>query len=159
VNRAQAQELNRVDANARVFARVVSDFSAVETSEMTFEDFSTQSVDGVSILNPQNNHSNEGSIETSCRINYAANFYVSRDRDTDFSISLPRSPIALRNISENKAIFVSDWKSVFLEKSGSELTDNGFRKVYIGATVEVGPYFKKPGGLYTGIYIVTFDFN
>lgn len=159
MNRAQAQDFMQARANAKVSGRVVTDFSAVKTSKMNLEYFPTQNWDGALITTPNENHPVKGNTKTGNKINYAANFYVSSDCNSGFSISIPNSPISLTNISENKILFVSDWKSSFLETQGAEFSKDGYKKVFIGASVEVGPYSYRPGDLFTGFYIVTFDFN
>lgn len=156
---AQAQDVFQARANSKIIARVVSDFSAVKTSKMNLEYFPAQNWDGAPITTPHENHPVKGTRRTGYKINYAANFYVSSDCNSGFSISIPNSPISLTNLSENKILFVSDWQSSLLETQGAELSKDGYKKVFIGASVDVGPYINRPGDLFTGIYFVTFDFN
>ncbi|MEA3446583.1 MAG: DUF4402 domain-containing protein [Bacteroidota bacterium] len=159
MNMAQAQGLYENTAKSKVFARVVTDYYAIKKEKLGFGNFDIQTVDGQSILKQGEHYSVSQNIQNGYKINYAANFYVSNNCNADFSVSLPNSPIALTNTSENKKLFVRNWKYSLLKPSGAVVTEDGFRKVFIDATVEVEPFLNKPGGHYTGLYIITFDFN
>lgn len=159
MNKAQAQNLNQSRAKARVNARVVTNFSAVKTSEMTLENFPTLDWDGNPIITPNNTHSTNGNNATAYKVDYAANFFVTGGKETAFSISLPNTPIALKNISETKTIHVSNWSADYLDNSHESPMVDGYYKVGIGATLDIGTSKDKPVGIYTGIYKVTFDFN
>ncbi|MCF8373309.1 MAG: DUF4402 domain-containing protein [Bacteroidales bacterium] len=159
MNKAQAQNLNQSKAKARAYARVVTNFSAVKTSDLTFENFPTHDWDGNPIVTPHNNPSSNGNNSTGYKIDYAANFFVTGGKETAFSISLPNTPIALKNISDTKTIHVSNWSADYLDNTHEGPMADGYYKVGIGATLDIGTLKDKPVGIYTGIYKVTFDFN
>ncbi len=156
---AQAQNFYEARAKSKVRANVVTNYHAVKKEDGNFGKLNIQNSTGQPTLRPKDLQATEGSNESGYMVDYYTNFYVSSYSNNDFSVSLPNSPIALTNSSENKTLFVSNWKSNLLNSDHSEILDDGFKKVFIRATVEVEPNSIKPEGLYTGFYIITFDFN
>ena len=159
VSSLYAQAPQQASATGHVFAEVVAAFSAVETSQMNFGRFSPGPYGGQIILTPQGSVSVMGSVVKGSGIHNAASFYVTGDSYTSFSISLPKSPATLTNISDVKTMIVSNWVSVPSPGPGAGTLHDGFQTVYIGATLAVGTLNDNPVGIYTGSYTITFDFN
>jgi hypothetical protein len=54
---------------------------------------------------------------------------------------------------------VKDWVSIPSPGIGAGRLQSGFQVISVGATLKVGPLNDNPVGIYTGSYIITFDFN
>lgn len=155
----KAQEYNHPQATAHATARIVSAFSAVKSPLMNLGTYSTQYYGGKLLPHSNGTLIVNDNIETGCKIDYVASFYVAGDRETAFSVSLPKATISLSNLSNTKTILVSNWKTSFFDNYEKGLLNAGYKKVSIGATLDVGTAKDNPVGTYTGVYIVTFDFN
>ncbi|MFO7574302.1 MAG: DUF4402 domain-containing protein [Bacteroidales bacterium] len=155
----QAQNTNQASVTGRIFAEVISAFSAVETSQMNFGRFSPGPYGGKIILTPQGTISVLGSVVKGSGLHNAASFYVTGDSYANFSVSLPDSPATLTNTASARTMKVSDWISVPSPGPGAGTLQDGYQTVYVGATLEVGTLNDNPVGLYTGTYTITFDFN
>lgn len=158
-NVLQAQAPVQVSVTGHVFAEVITAFSAVETSQMNFGRFSPGPYGGKIIITPQGTVSVMGSVVKGSGLHNAASFYLTGDSYAYFSVSLPDSPATLTNTASARTMKVSDWISVPSPGSGAGTLQEGFRTVYVGATLEVGTLNDNPVGLYTGTYTITFDFN
>lgn len=155
----QAQSPQQASVTGHIFAEVVASFSAVETSQMNFGQFSPGPYGGQLILTPQGTISVMGSVAQGSGIHNAASFYVSGDNYTSFSINLPKIPVTLANTTGAKTMQVSNWVSTPSAGPGAGALQNGYLSVYVGATLEVGTMNDNPAGIYTGSYTITFDFN
>ena len=154
-----AQVTPPVSATGHITAEVIPIFSASETSQMNFGQFSPGPQGGQIILTPESNVSVLGSVFTGRGFHNAASFYVSGDIDAAFSISLPTSPVVLTHISSARTMLIVDWNSVPSPGIGTGRLQNGFQVVNVGATLKVGTLNDNPVGIYTGTYNITFDFN
>lgn len=159
VSSLQAQGPMQASASGHVFAEVITAFSAVESSQMNFGRFSPGPYGGQLVLTPQGTISVLGSVVKGTGIHNAASFYVTGDSYSSFSITLPKSPSILTNISNAKTMLVSSWASVPAPGPGGGTLEDGFQTVFVGATLEVGTMNDNPVGIYTGTYNITFDFN
>ena len=56
-------------------------------------------------------------------------------------------------------MLVDNWVSVPSPGVGTGMLQGGYQVVYVGATLNVGTLLDNPVGIYTGTYIITFDFN
>ena len=56
------------------------------------------------------------------------------------------------------AMIVDDWISVPSPGIGTGMLQDGYQIVYVGATLNVGTLQDNPVGVYTGTYMITFDF-
>jgi len=155
----QAQNTNEASVTGRIFAEVISAFSAVETSQMNFGRFSPGPYGGKIILTPQGTISVMGSVVKGAGLHNAASFYITGDSYANFSVSLPDTPATLTNTASARTMKVSDWISVPSPGPGAGTLQDGYQTVYVGATLEVGTLNDNPVGLYTGTYTITFDFN
>ena len=154
-----AQVTPPASATGQIFAEVIPVFSASETAQMNFGRFSPGPQGGKIILTPQSTISVLGSVFKGTGTHNAASFYVSGDADAAYSISLPNSPVILTHTTTAKTMVVDDWASIPLPGVGTGMLQNGYQVVYIGATLNVGTLNDNPVGIYTGSYIVTFEFN
>ena len=154
-----AQTTIQASATGHVSAEVITSFSAVETSQMSFGRFSPGPFGGLIILSPQGVVSVMGSVVKGSGIQNAASFYVSGDNNTSFSINLPKTPATLTSTSGAKTMLVSNWVSIPSQSPGAAALRDGFLAVYVGATLAVGTMTDNPVGTYTGSYTITFDFN
>ena len=155
----QAQGFYESRAKGKAYARIVKDFHAIKKDNEAFGIATLQSLDGGQPINPRDVGFDNDSLFGGYSLDYVANFWVSDNSNSNFSVSLPNSPIALSNKAEDKQLLVKNWQSDFFNAKAAEISADGFKKVYIRATVDVEPYQASPDGLYTGFYIVTFDFN
>lgn len=146
-------------ATGHVFAEVISAFSATEASQLNFGRFSPGVQGGRIILTPQSTISVLGSVFKGTGSHSAASFYVSGEADAAYSITLPAGPVVLTHISDAKTMVIEDWVSVPAAGPGTGMLQDGFQVVYIGATLKVGTLHDNPPGIYTGSYVITFDFN
>ena len=154
-----AQVTPPVSATGHITAEVIPIFSASETSQMNFGRFSPGPSGGKVIITPQGTVSVMGSVVSGSGIHNAASFYITGDTFTSFSITLPKSSVALTNISNAKTMLVTNWLSVPSTGPGGGTLKDGFMTVFIGATLEVGTINDNPVGIYTGTYVLTFEFN
>jgi Domain of unknown function (DUF4402) len=154
-----AQGPGAASATGHIYAEVISAFSATETSQLNFGRFSPGPQGGSIILTPQSTISVLGSVFKGTGAHNAASFYVSGDADAAYSITLPASPVILTHVSDAKTMLIEDWVSVPAAGLGTGMLQDGFQVVYVGATLKVGTLHDNPVGIYTGTYIITFDFN
>lgn len=153
------QSTMQASATGRVTAEVISAFSAIETSQLYFGKFSPGPQGGEIILTPDNTISVLGSVYTGTGTHNAASFYVTGDTDAAFSITLPSEPSELLSTTNAKRMLVSNWISYPVEGVGTGRLEKGSQTVYIGATLLVGTIDDNPPGIYTGTYLISFDFN
>jgi hypothetical protein len=152
-------QLASTSATGEIFAQVISVFSATQTSQLNFGNFSPGPQGGEIILTPEGSVQTLGSVYKGPGTHNAGSFYVSGDIDAAYSISLPDEPVLITNTSGAKYMFVDNWVSVPVAGTGTGLLQDGAQTVYIGATLKVGTIEENPVGMYTGSYTVTFDFN
>ncbi len=154
-----AQTGQEVTVTGHITAEVIPVFSASETSQLNFGKFSPGHQGGELILTPQSTISILGSVYSGSGLHNAACFFITGTEDAAFSISLPSEPVLLTNEKNSKTMIVKDWLSVPAQGTGTGMLQNGFREVYVGATLKVGTLLDNPVGRYTGSYNITFDFN
>jgi hypothetical protein len=142
-----------------IVAEVFSMFTAREEAQLNFGRFSPGVQGGEIILSPQSTISVLGSIYKGTGLHNAASFYVAGDVDASYSITLPSNQVTLTHISSAKTMQIKDWVSFPNPGIGTGRLQNGFQVVYVGATLKVGPITDNPVGIYTGTYIISFDFN
>lgn len=155
----KAQGPDQATATGHIFAEVITAFSAVETSQMNFGRFSPGPLGGEIILTPQGTISVLGSVARGSGLHNAASFYLSGDEKTTFSVNLPKSPAILTCTTDEKTMVVKNWVSVPAPGPGAGTLQDGAQTVYVGATLQVGTINDNPKGIYTGTYMITFDFN
>jgi len=153
-----AQVPTSASATGHVIAEIVPVFSASETSQLNFGRFSPGPQGGKIILTPQNTVSVLGSVFKGTGTHNAASFYVTGDDDAAYSITLPTSPVVLTHTASAKTMIVDDWISVPSSGIGTGMLQDGYQIVYVGATLNIGTLHDNPVGIYTGTYIITFDF-
>jgi hypothetical protein len=159
VTSINAQVTPPVSATGHVTAEIIPVFSASETSQLNFGKFSPGPQGGMIILTPQSTISVIGSVFRGIGSHNAASFYVSGDAGAAYSISLPSNPVILTHISNAKTMVIQDWVSEPEQGVGTGRLQDGFQIVYVGATLKVGTLNDNPVGIYTGSYMITFDFN
>ena len=155
----KAQNAQQASATGHILAEVITAFTAVETAQMNFGRFSPGPMGGQLLITPQSTISAVGSVVPGSGVPNAASFYITGDSHTVYSINLPNSSVALTNTTNARTMLVSDWVSVPVLGPGGATLEEGFQTVYVGATLEVGTLHDNPVGVYTGSYIITFDFN
>ncbi len=153
-----AQVPTSASATGHVIAEIVPVFSASETSQLNFGRFSPGPQGGKIILTPQNTVSVLGSVFKGTGTHNAASFYVTGDDAAAYSITLPTSPVVLTHTASAKTMIVDDWISVPSSGIGTGMLQDGYQIVYVGATLNIGTLHDNPVGIYTGTYIITFDF-
>ena len=153
-----AQVPTSASATGHVIAEIVPVFSASETSQLNFGRFSPGPQGGKIILTPQNTVSVLGSVFKGTGTHNAASFYVTGEDDAAYSITLPTSPVVLTHTASAKTMIVDDWISVPSSGIGTGMLQDGYQIVYVGATLNIGTLHDNPVGIYTGTYIITFDF-
>jgi hypothetical protein len=153
-----AQVPTSASATGHVIAEIIPVFSASETSQLNFGRFSPGPQGGKIILTPENTVSVLGSVFKGTGTHNAASFYVTGDDDAAYSITLPTSPVVLTHTASAKTMIVDDWISVPSPGIGTGMLQDGYQIVYVGATLNVGTLQDNPVGVYTGTYMITFDF-
>lgn len=156
---ANAQSATQVSATGKIYAEIISAFTATETSQLNFGRFSPGPFGGQIVLSPASTISVLGSVNKGAGSHNAASFYVSGDMDAAYTISLPTTPIVLKHTSDEKTMVVEGWESIPSQDNGAGMLHEGFQEVFVGATLKVGPLSFNPVGLYIGSYTITFDFN
>jgi hypothetical protein len=146
-------------ATGHIFAEVIDAITAVESSSMSFGQFSTGDQGG-SITVPCNG----GAITTDAIVPTGnsitpATFRVSGARDAAFTVSLPDGPTTLTSLTGNGTMTVSGWNATSAQGSDSYILAGGTQMIKVGATLKVGSPDQNPKGVYTGSYKVTFDYN
>jgi len=153
-----AQVPTSASATGHVIAEIIPVFSASETSQLNFGRFSPGPQGGKIILTPENTVSVLGSVFKGTGTHNAASFYVTGEDDAAYSITLPTSPVVLTHTASAKTMIVDDWVSVPSPGIGTGMLQDGYQIVYVGATLNVGTLHDNPVGVYTGTYMITFDF-
>jgi len=128
-------------------------------SQLNFGRFSPGYQGGQLILSPESTISVLGSVYQGTGSYNAASFSVSGDADAIFSISLPSTPVLLTHSTEAKTMLIDNWISIPSPGIATGVLHNGFEIVHVGATLKVGTLSDNPVGVYTGNYIITFEFN
>jgi hypothetical protein len=154
-----AQSTNPVSVTGQIFAEIIPIFTAREMSQLNYGRFSPGDQGGEIILSPESTVSVLGTVYQGVGSHNAASFSVSGDTDATFSITLPTSPVVLTHSTEAKTMLVDDWVSIPSKGIGTGVLHNGYLVVYVGATLKVGTLNDNPVGIYSGNYIITFDFN
>lgn len=155
----EAQVSAPAAATGHITAQVITMISAVETSQLNFGRFSPGPQGGELILTPDNSISVLGSVWPGSGMHNAASFYVTGDPGVTYTISLPSEPIMITHIGTARTMTVKDWKSVPDITPGAGLLHDGAQTVFVGATLQIGTLNDNPVGIYTGTYVITFDFN
>ncbi len=155
----RAQSGSSSTVTGHIFAEVIAPLSAVETSQLNFGRFSPGPQGGSLIVNPENTVSVLGSVWPGRGLHSAASFFVSGDPGMTYTISLPSEPVTISHVSSARTMKVTDWRSVPDTQPGAGLLENGAQTVWVGATLQVGTITDNPVGIYTGTYLITFDFN
>lgn len=145
-------------ATGHIVAEIIPVFSAYETSQMNFGRFSPGPQGGRIVLTPQSTISVQGSIFKGPGTHNAASFYVSGNNNSAYSITLPTTPVVLTHVSTAKTMLVENWMSVPSPGAGTGILQDGFQIVSVGATLKVGTLHDNPVGIYSGSYVITFDF-
>jgi hypothetical protein len=156
---AEAQVSPPAAATGHITAQVITMISAVETSQLNFGRFSPGPQGGELILTPDNAISVLGSVWPGSGVHNAASFYVTGDPGVTYTITLPDEPVQITHLGTARTMTVKDWRSVPEATPGAGLLHDGAQTVYIGATLQVGTLNDNPVGIYTGTYVITFDFN
>ncbi|HNY51954.1 MAG TPA: DUF4402 domain-containing protein [Bacteroidales bacterium] len=159
LSHTHAQGTLPIGATGHVYAEIIPVFSANEITRMNFGRFSPGPQGGRIVLSPQGTVSVQGSIVIGVGSHNAASFAVTGDEDASYSISLPTDPVLLRHTSSEKSMLIEEWNSWPLPGPGNGRLQNGIQMVNVGATLKVGTIHDNPAGVYTGTYIITFDFN
>jgi hypothetical protein len=154
-----SQAMPPATATGHILAEVIPVFTASETAQMNFGKFSPGPQGGEIILTPESAISVLGSVYKGTGNHNAASFYITGEADASYTINLPSGPVVLTHISSAKTMQVKDWVSIPSTGTGAGKLQNGFQVVYIGATLKIGTLQDNPVGIYTGSYIITFDFN
>lgn len=156
---AEAQVSPPAAATGHITAQVITMISAVETSQLNFGRFSPGPQGGELILTPDNAVSVLGSVWPGSGVHNAASFYVTGDPGITYTITLPSEPVRINHVGSERSMVVTDWRSVPDSTPGAGLLHEGAQTVYVGATLQVGTLNDNPVGIYTGTYVITFDFN
>lgn len=151
-----AQSQNQSTSHADVTAQVVIPYSAEKTAPMHFGQIYPGREGGTISLSPENALSLSGNIARSTEQPHSANFYVGGGSHTAFYCALPDTTL-LVNTANNKTLCITQWEHEPYFNQVS-LLQNGFRKLRLGATLEVGSIYDNPAGIYTGHYRIRFDF-
>jgi len=148
-----------VTATGQIFAEIIPVFTASETAQLNFGRFSPGPQGGEIILTPQSSVMLVGSIYKGSGLTTAASFYVTGEDNATYSISLPSSPVILTNTTNARTMQLINWVSEPQAGVATGSLLNGYQTVFVGATLKVGTLYDNPVGLYTGTFIVTFEFN
>ena len=101
----------------------------------------------------------QGTVILAAGTHNAASFYITGQYEATFSISLPLGAEILRNVTNEKTMSVSNWKSSPDQGIGVGNLVGGEMTVNIGATLTVGDMKANPVWIYAGTYSVTFAYN
>lgn len=156
---AGAQVSPPAAATGHITAQVITMISAVETSQLNFGRFSPGPQGGELMVTPDNAISVMGSVWPGSGVHNAASFYVTGDPGVTYTITLPAEPVQIAHVGSARTMTVKDWRSVPDATPGAGLLHDGAQTVYVGATLQVGTLNDNPVGIYTGTFVITFDFN
>lgn len=156
---AGAQSTPSLTVTGHISAEVITTLAAVETSQLNFGRFSPGPSGGDLIVTPESTVSVIGSVYPGSGSHNAASFFVTGESDAAYSITLPSDPVTITHMGTAKTMRVTDWRSVPEPTPGAGMLEQGFQTVYVGATLKVGTLTDNPVGLYTGTFVITFDFN
>ncbi|MCU0455229.1 MAG: DUF4402 domain-containing protein [Bacteroidales bacterium] len=154
-----AQTGQQFTATGQITAEVIPVFTVSETSQLSFGKFSPGHQGGELILTPRGSISVLGTVWQGGGLHNPACFFITGSEDAAFSVSLPAVPVIITHESGSRTMEVRDWKSVPAEGAGTGMLQNGFKEVFVGATLKVGTLIDNPAGRYRGSYNITFDFN
>lgn len=154
-----AQSGNQASATGQIFAEVITVCTAEETAPLNFGKFAPGPSGGEIILTPRSTVSLLGSVFKGTGTHNAASFYVAGEYDAAFSVTLPSTPVRITHVSSARTMEVDNWQSIPAPGYGTAILQGGAQIVYVGATLKMGSLLDNPAGIYTGSYIITFDFN
>lgn len=154
-----AQTGQQFTATGQITAEVIPVFTVSETSQLSFGKFSPGHQGGELVLTPRGSISVLGTVWHGGGLHNPACFFITGSEDAAFSVSLPVGPVIITHESGARTMEVRDWKSVPAEGAGTGMLQNGFKEVFVGATLKVGTLIDNPVGRYRGSYNITFDFN
>lgn len=154
-----AQNPLQASVTAHASAEVIEVFSASETTELYFGRFSPGPQGGEILLTPESTISVLGSVYAGTGTHNAASFYITGEPEGTYSITLPSENAVLTHTESTRTLTVKDWISVPEPGIATGKLENGYQTVQVGATLIVGTLEDNPPGIYTGSYIITFEFN
>ncbi|MGE5424275.1 MAG: DUF4402 domain-containing protein [Syntrophothermus sp.] len=149
----------QVSAEGMIFAEIIPALTATETAQLNFGRFSPTTQGGKVILSPDGSRMSTGTVVLTQGPHQSARFYVTGEDNAAYSITLPPQPTTLMNVNNSKSIIVSDYVSTPGQGAGTGLLAGGAQEVRVGATLNVGPVEQNPVGLYSGTFIIRFDYN
>lgn len=144
---------------AEVFAEIIPALTASEIAQLNFGRFSPTTQGGQVILTPDGSRTSTGTVVLAQGAHQSARFYVTGEDNSTYSITLPSDPITLINVNNSRTMMVSDWVSSPAQGTGTGLLAGGEQEVRVGATLTVGTMNDNPVGLYSGTFIIRFDYN
>jgi len=141
-------------ANAQVSATIVG-FQAVELNHVN--SFSQIVSNNNAVLGKPFVILSENVKLTNSTTPKLMSFTITSENDNSFSINLPSHPVILKNSKNANTLEVVGWKSSAQPVRGE------FKKniwvVNLGASLKNGSVNDNPTGVYSGTYLVTFDYN
>lgn len=155
ISETKAQQI----VSARATAEVIEALATMETAQLNFGRFSPETQGGIIIVTPEGMRTTQGTVILAAGTHNAASFYITGQYEATFSISLPLGAEILRNVTNEKTMSVSNWKSSPDQGIGVGKLVGGEMTVNIGATLTVGDMKANPVGIYAGTYSVTFAYN
>jgi hypothetical protein len=151
--------LAQISVTGQIFAEVIDAITATETSQLNFGSFSPGILGGKIIMSPEGVALTTGTVIMGSGVPNPGSFYLTGDDAASFSISLPDGPAILTHLSSSKEMTVSDWISDPPAGEGTGMFQGGSQTVNIGATLNISNLMENPPGLYSGTYVITFDYN
>lgn len=150
---------SNASATGHIFAEVISSFTATETSQLNFGRFSPGHEGGQIIVSPEGSVYTVGSVVVNGGGHNAASFEITGDNNAIYSVSLPGEAVTITSLSDSKSMLVTNWVSYPAPENGIGLLQGGSQFITIGATLMVSTINNNPSGIYSGVYVITFEFN
>jgi hypothetical protein len=156
---SQQKSYAQTTVEARIFAEILPALTASETAQLNFGRFSPTTQGGQVIMTPDGTRMATGTVVLAQGSHQSARFYVTGEENATYSITLPADPITIINTNNSKSMTVSDWNSSPVQGTGTGLLAGGAQEVRVGATLTVGNMEDNPVGIYSGTFVIRFDYN
>ncbi len=142
-----------------IFAEVVENLTITEEAQLNFGRFAPMESGGSVIVAPDGVRTSSGDVTLTPGNSNAGSFYVTGQKLAYFTLNLPTEQTIISNSGSSKTMVVKDWVCNANGSVKYSLSENGTQQVTIGATLMVNSLPENPRGLYTGSYVIRFDYN
>lgn len=142
-----------------IFAEIVENLTVSEEAQLNFGRFAPIDAGGIITISSDGVRSASGNVALAPGNAAAGSFHVTGQKDAYFAVTLPSQEVFISSSDGTKTMTVKNWVSSIDGIGRVKLGDDGTQQVNIGATLMVNSLNENPKGMYSGSYIIRFDYN